>query len=73
MENALYHGIKESDQEKGTIWIRGWKEDGASIILEVEDNGAGMSEERLRQMNRWMISGEKEEEVQAYGTKKCKR
>lgn len=69
VENALYHGIKESDQEKGTIWIRGWKEDGASIILEVEDNGAGMSEERLRQMNRWMISGEKEEEVQAYGTK----
>lgn len=25
VENALYHGIKESDQDRGTIWIRAFQ------------------------------------------------
>ena len=69
VENALYHGIKESDQERGTIWIRGRAEDTDSIVLEVEDNGAGMTEERLSQLNSWMASGETQGDVQAYGTR----
>lgn len=68
VENALYHGIKESESEKGTIWIRGRTEGTETIILSVEDNGAGMSEERLNQLNTWMSSKERGKDVQAYGT-----
>ena len=50
-ENALYHGIKESDQDRGTIWIRAFSESEDSIILKVEDDGAGMSQERIDQLN----------------------
>lgn len=68
VENALYHGIKESDMEKGTIWIRGYAEGSDDMVLVVEDNGAGMTEERLAQLNQWLSSGEREKEVHAYGT-----
>ncbi|MDC7233532.1 MAG: sensor histidine kinase [Spirochaetales bacterium] len=45
VENALYHGIKMK-KGKGLISIRARKVN-QLIILEVSDNGAGMSEERL--------------------------
>jgi two-component system, sensor histidine kinase YesM len=45
VENAIYHGIKESDGE-GFIRISGIIEDN-TIVLEVEDNGTGMSREEL--------------------------
>lgn len=51
VENALYHGIKESDQDRGTIWIRAFSESEDLIILKVEDDGAGMSQERIDQLN----------------------
>lgn len=41
VENAIYHGIKEKD-EKGCIIIRTIKEKD-KVILEVEDDGIGMS------------------------------
>lgn len=41
VENAIYHGIKEKD-EKGCITIRTIKEKDR-VILEVEDDGIGMS------------------------------
>ena len=68
VENALYHGIKESDQDRGTIWIRAFSESEDSIILKVEDDGAGMSQERIDQLNSWLKLKERGEEIKAYGT-----
>lgn len=68
VENALYHGIKESDREKGRIWIRAYPEGEEYLILQVEDDGAGMSPEKCRKLNDWMKQKERTEEVEAYGT-----
>ena len=48
VENAIYHGIKEVDYE-GKITISGYLEDDL-VILEVTDNGSGMSKEQLEEM-----------------------
>ncbi len=48
VENALYHGIKMK-RGQGEITVTGY-EDGGDICLTVSDNGAGMEEERLRQV-----------------------
>ena len=48
VENALYHGIKLK-RAKGTIRITGRLEDGC-VLLRVEDNGVGMTRERLSQL-----------------------
>ena len=50
MENALYHGIKYK-RAKGYIHIKAEK-DGDVLRLSVRDNGAGMEEEELRQLQR---------------------
>lgn len=68
VENALYHGIKESDLEKGTIWIRGYAESDQVIVLRVEDNGAGMSREWCDRLNSWMNQKERGENVKAFGS-----
>lgn len=48
IENALYHGIKNR-RGRGTIEITG-EETGGDILLKVRDNGAGMGQEQLRQL-----------------------
>ena len=48
VENALYHGIKLK-RAKGTINITGRLEDGC-VVLRVEDNGVGMTAQRLAQL-----------------------
>lgn len=48
VENALYHGVKLK-RAKGTIRITGRLEDGC-VLLRVEDNGVGMTRERLSQL-----------------------
>jgi len=48
VENAIYHGIKETDHE-GFIRITGREEDGC-LVLQVSDNGLGMSSEQLKEM-----------------------
>ena len=68
IENALYHGIKESEREHGTIWIRVYPEGEDSVVLKVEDNGAGMTEERCRQLNQWLAQKERMAEVDAFGS-----
>lgn len=68
IENALYHGIKESEREHGTIWIRVYPEGEDSVVLKVEDNGAGMTEERCRQLNQWFDQKERMAEVDAFGS-----
>lgn len=50
VENALYHGIKNK-RGKGKIRVFGYEE-GEKGILVVEDNGIGMTEERLAQVQR---------------------
>lgn len=57
VENALYHGIKMK-RGMGHIYILG-KEEGDDLVLQVTDDGAGMSEERLQQLVRSMESGER--------------
>lgn len=46
VENALYHGIKDLE-EGGYIRVLGFRE-GNNIILEVYDNGKGMSHEQIK-------------------------
>ena len=45
VENALYHGIKNK-RGRGKLSVRGWREKGF-LCFSVEDNGIGMTEERL--------------------------
>lgn len=59
VENAMLHGILKRDGE-GTIVIRVEKESGDLIRYVVEDNGIGMSPERLR----WLREGLAEPPVQ---------
>lgn len=46
LENAIYHGIKEAEQD-GEIRIHGWKED-HDIYIAISDNGYGMTPEEVR-------------------------
>lgn len=45
IENAIYHGI-DPKSEGGCIEVTGWQEE-ESLLLEIRDNGKGMSEEEL--------------------------
>ena len=45
VENALYHGIKNK-RGRGVLSVRAWREDGY-LNFSVEDNGIGMTVERL--------------------------
>ncbi|WP_171655613.1 sensor histidine kinase [Paenibacillus foliorum] len=49
IENSLYHGIKQKN-EKGTIYVRGI-EMGDDCYIWVEDNGAGMTPHKLKELN----------------------
>ncbi|MGG4146063.1 histidine kinase [Paenibacillus algorifonticola] len=42
VENAIVHGIIPSDLEEGTIIVRAYR-DGEQLVLEVEDDGQGMT------------------------------
>lgn len=47
VENAILHGIRESEKESGNISIEGEKTE-TCIIIRVNDDGIGMSEEQLQ-------------------------
>ena len=47
VENAIYHGIKQ--RGRGKITIHGYR-DGDCAVLQVIDNGVGMSKEKLQQV-----------------------
>ena len=47
IENAVIHGIFEKEIPSGRITVRAWREEN-DILFTVEDDGVGMSEERLR-------------------------
>lgn len=48
IENALYHGIKKK-RGLGLICVSGRKE-GNTMVIQIEDNGIGMTEARLEQV-----------------------
>lgn len=46
VENAILHGIMEKDSKTGTILITGWQQ-GEDIILQISDDGIGMTDDAL--------------------------
>ena len=67
VENAIYHGIKLKNG-KGLISIRVRKARD-SVLLEVSDNGAGMTEERLKEVHLELQGREPDKEKTVYGLK----
>lgn len=53
VENALYHGIKKQ-RGMGKITVRGYEE-GGDICFQVEDNGIGMSREKLQELRKKVV------------------
>lgn len=51
VENAIYHGIKTEEDRKGHLVITG-KITGGRTVLTVEDDGIGMPDEEIDQLNR---------------------
>lgn len=51
VENAIFHGI-EPKNAPGIITIHAFKQD-SSLMIDVEDDGAGISPERLEKLNRF--------------------
>lgn len=56
IENAIIHGIMESDNKRGFVKIRGFIEHDI-IIIEIEDNGVGMSQETIDSILNNQING----------------
>lgn len=55
VENALYHGIRN---RRGSGWIKvTGRLEGSNYILSVEDNGKGMTEDRLREVENALHEG----------------
>jgi len=54
VENAIYHGIKLSDNQEGNIKIQVSKEP-SGIQIEIEDSGPGMTDGKIEEINQ-MIS-----------------
>ncbi|MFW5776133.1 MAG: sensor histidine kinase [Spirochaetota bacterium] len=48
VENAIYHGIKET-RRAGLITLRGWAQDDC-LVFTVEDNGLGMQKDELERL-----------------------
>ena len=57
VENALYHGIK-AKRGKGCIYVTA-RAEGRDILLQITDDGAGMSPERLEELRRAMEMGKR--------------
>jgi two-component system sensor histidine kinase YesM len=49
VENALYHGIKNK-RSGGVITVRGRRWDDGHLLVEVSDNGIGMTAEKVAQL-----------------------
>lgn len=50
VENAILHGIRETESRRGEIFIYSYME-GQDIVLAVQDNGAGMTPEQVEWLN----------------------
>lgn len=49
VENAVFHGL-EQKIENGTVWVRVFSPDHATLCFVVEDDGCGIEPERLKQI-----------------------
>jgi two-component system, sensor histidine kinase YesM len=49
-ENSILHGILEKPEGRGRIAIRARFEEESAVLIEVEDDGVGMSPERMARM-----------------------
>lgn len=58
VENAIYHGLETVDN-KGKIVIRGYENE-SNIVFQIHDNGIGIDEARLEQLNKDACSPESE-------------
>ncbi len=67
VENALYHGIKESERERGYIRIHIRQEEPGTLRILVMDDGAGMSQEECDGMNELLRMEKRPKEPQAFG------
>lgn len=57
VENALYHGIKMK-RGMGHIYVTG-RSEGVNVLLQVTDDGVGMSPQRLAQLRQAIDGGER--------------
>ncbi|HEX3028921.1 MAG TPA: sensor histidine kinase [Clostridia bacterium] len=57
VENALYHGIKNK-RGRGNIKVTGRRTENANLIFEVEDNGIGIEQNKLREIQRELENGD---------------
>lgn len=55
VENSIFHGFSDGDR-KGTITITTHEESGR-LHIEVRDNGAGITDEELKTLNRTLTNG----------------
>lgn len=49
VENAILHGIREREDEKGTIWIRA-RIKADTLVISIADNGVGMQNEKIESL-----------------------
>jgi sensor histidine kinase YesM len=61
VENSFAHGFKDLD-ENGFIHIKGYKEN-ETVVIAIEDNGLGMAEENIIQVNKALSSYERPEKT----------
>lgn len=64
-ENAIYHGLKLK-REGGTVKIRGYEKEG-DLWFEVQDDGVGVSKERLMLLQEQLLSEEPLETKSGFG------
>ena len=62
VENAIYHGGGEADDEKGVITIRSFLRD-KFLVFEVENTGYGVTEERIEEIMKAVKDPERREGV----------
>lgn len=65
VENAIYHGIKEK-RGKGKITITGGMENN-KIHIKISDNGIGIKEDKLKEINRVLKEGHSSNNKIGYG------
>ncbi len=65
VENAIYHGIK-AKRGGGTVYVSG-EARGKSMILTIRDNGAGMPQEKVEELNRRMSEHSELDEKTSFG------
>lgn len=63
VENALYHGIKNK-RGKGRITVKGYTSDNQAVF-EVQDDGAGMTPEELKDLEAKMRGEERPERLRS--------